>query len=168
MLLRDWKDINRVRAGRAQRTPATPSTPSQTQAPTYPGSQGEIDQMNIDMGRLALTGQEPPLPPKTPDYGYGRVPPTQSPPKDMRPDLRMQTQLPQSPGPYTPGTPSQAARPLPGGRPGYSGEPVQPGRATPTGYEPDGYYQVRFLPKTRALACADCVSFLSDLRRSHQ
>ena len=142
MLLRDWKDINKARAGRAQRPSATPSTPSQTQqAPQYSGLQPELDHVSADMGRLALTGQEPPVPPKTPDYGYGRpLPPTQSPPKDTRADLRLQAQMQQAPGSFPPGTPPQGMRPLPGGRPSYPGESMQ-GRATPTGYEQDGYYQ---------------------------
>lgn len=138
MLLRDWKDINRARAGRAQRPSTTPSTPSQMQAPAYPGPPSDMEQVNTGMGRIALTGQEPPLPPKTPEYGYGRQATPQSPAKDMRGDPRMQV-----PGSYPPGTPPQAARPLPGSRPTYPGEPVQPpaqpGRATPTQNE---YYQV--------------------------
>lgn len=145
ILLRDWKDINKARTGRAQR-PAAPSTPSQTQVSPYPGAPNEMDHVGADMGRLALTGGEPPLPPKTSDYGYGRqVAPPQSPPKDMRADMRLQAQMQQQAGPYPPGTPPSAMRPLPPSRPTYPGEPMQPpahaGRAS-TGYEQDGYYQV--------------------------
>lgn len=93
-----------------------------------------MDQLAGDIGRLQLTGQEPPPPPKTPDYGY-RQSPT---------DSRMQ----QAASPYPPGTPQSATRPLPsgpGGRPAFPTEPVQsPVGRTPGPYEQDPYtYQVR-------------------------
>lgn len=148
MLLRDWKDINRARADRAHRPPTAPSTPSQPPMAQYPGRQPDMDHVAADVGRLQLTGQEPPLPPKTPEYGYARpLPPTQSPPRDPRAEMRMQAQLQQQAGQYPPATPPQGMRPLPSSRPTYPGEPMQPpmhqGRATPGGYDQDGYYQVR-------------------------
>ena len=111
----------------------------------YPGRQPDMDHVTADVGRIQLTGQEPPLPPKTPDYGYNRpLPPTQSPPRDPRAEMRMQQQMQQQ-GQYPPGTPPQGMRPPPSSRPTYPGEPMQPpmqqGRMS-GGYEQDGYYQV--------------------------
>ncbi|KAJ3558906.1 hypothetical protein NM688_g658 [Phlebia brevispora] len=124
ILLRDWKDINKARTGRAQRTQA-PSTPSQTQTQAqYPGAPGDMEHYH----------QRPP------DYSYGRQAAPQSPPKDMRADMRLQQQLQQA------GTPPSAVRPLPGARTSYPGEPMQSpaqGRATPTGYDQEAFFQGR-------------------------
>lgn len=153
MLLRDWKDINRARGGRvAQQRQHTQSHPSPSQAYLPPMHDAPMDHLGGDMGRLKLTGAEPPVPPKTPDFNYGR-PSQPGPQKDMRPsDHAMSPSMQQTASPYPPGTPTSAARPLPSGpagRPAFPSEPIQQpmhqGRATP-GYEQQDPYaqQVRF------------------------
>lgn len=147
ILLRDWKDINRVRGGRMQQ-----QKQSTLQQSPYPGTpvmhDQPMDQISGDMDRMQL-GNEPPPPPKTPDY-YRQSP--QIPTKDLRQDPRMAPPMqPQSP--YPPGTPTSGQRPLPpsgpAGRPAFPTEPMQPpmqGRAPPSAYEQDPYaYQVRSL-----------------------
>lgn len=136
ILLRDWKNINREK-GRLQQQQQQRTTSQNYHAPSqYMGSptaaEPPMDHLAGDMGRLQLMGQEPPPPPKTPDYGY-RQPPT---------DPRM---MQQAPSPYPPGTPQSASRPLPsgpGGRPAFPTEPVQPpmhGGRAPGPYDQDPY-----------------------------
>lgn len=137
ILLRDWKDINRTRGGRLQQQQQRTTSQSYPASAQYPGSPGSgespIDQLAGDVGRLQLTGQEPPPPSKTPDYGY----------RQSSIDPRMQ----QAASPYPPGTPQSASRPLPsgpGGRPAFPTEPVQPpvGRASgPYDQDPYAYQQ---------------------------
>ncbi len=145
ILLRDWKDINKARTGRVQRPGPTQTPSAQSQISQYPGGPTDMDQMMNDMDRMKLTGNEPPPPPKPTDYGYGRQYQQTSPQDGRPPDHRMAAQMQQAPSPYPPGTPTSAPRPLPGGRPAFPIEPVQPmaqpGRAVPP-YEQDGYYQV--------------------------
>ncbi|THH31172.1 hypothetical protein EUX98_g3004 [Antrodiella citrinella] len=143
-LLRDWRDINKARGGR----PPAPTRTSQPQQYQYPGTpQLEASQLSPEMGRLKLTGVEPPPPPKTPDYQYGRP---QQPPQP-RPDPRL-TQSMQQPLPPTPGatySPSSRPQPLPGGPGGKPPFPIEPISQTPPlrppaqAYEapPDAYYQ---------------------------
>jgi hypothetical protein len=146
-LLRDWKDINKARSGRAvpqQRQQSSMYSPPQA----YPAMQEHPVDLSSDMGRMRLSGGEPPLPTKVVDHGYGRTP--QSPPKDARPDM-LPPHMQQAPVPYPPGSPGSTNRPLPGGPAGRSPfptEPVQPlgppGRTSSTGYDqPDPFaYQV--------------------------
>lgn len=147
MLLRDWKDINRARGGRvATQRQHTHSYSSPSQSYPSPMQESQMDHLGGDMGRLKLTGAEPPVPPKTPEFNYAR-PAQQSPQKDMRPtDHVMPSQMQQSASSYPPGTPASAPRPLPSGpagRPAFPSEPIQPaahqGRATPTYEQQDPY-----------------------------
>ncbi|KAH9942916.1 hypothetical protein B0H21DRAFT_749515 [Amylocystis lapponica] len=134
-LLRDWRDINKARGGKTstQSRQFQHSQPSsRTTLPPPPESQMEY--VAGDMERLKVT--EPAVPPKTPDYAYGRLQP-QSPSADA---------FPPQPGPG--GYPS---RPVAGGRtPPFTSEspqaPSLPGR--PDGFETqDGYgYQVPIPP----------------------
>ena len=138
ILLRDWKNINQTRNNRLQQQQRTASqsysAPSQYQG-TPTSNESPVDHLSGDIGRLQLTGQEPPPPPKTPDYGY----------RQQSTDPRMQ----QGASPYPPGTPQSASRPLPsgpGGRPAFPTEPVQSphGGRAPGPYDQDPYaYQVR-------------------------
>ncbi|KAI0075072.1 protein kinase C [Panus rudis PR-1116 ss-1] len=123
-LLRDWRDINRARGGRQASMPARThhySAPSQAQ---YPG--GQADQLSSGMDRLRVTASEqPPPPPKTPDYQYGRPQPAQP--------------QPPPPGAYPP---QMGQRPPPGGRQPFPSEPVQPR----PGYEGQEAYQQSLPP----------------------
>ncbi|KAH8104491.1 hypothetical protein BXZ70DRAFT_1047582 [Cristinia sonorae] len=148
-LLRDWRDINRARSGRPTAPVRGPQPPQHHQ---YPGTPQQTEaQLSPEMGRLRLTS-EPPLPPKTPEYQYGRP---QQPPMQQRPDPRL-VQAMQQPLPPTPGgsySPSTRTQPLagPSGKPPFPTEPIQqplPPRNAAPPYEatppPDAYgYQQR-------------------------
>ncbi|THG97780.1 hypothetical protein EW026_g4282 [Hermanssonia centrifuga] len=164
ILLRDWKDINKARTGRVQRPGPTQTPSAQSQISQYPGGPTDMDQMMNDMDRMKLTGNEPPPPPKPTDYGYGRQYQQTSPQDGRPPDHRMAAQMQQAPSPYPPGTPTSAPRPLPGGRPAFPIEPVQPmaqpGRAVPP-YEQDGYYQSPVAPQKQYSASTSPVAQLT-------
>ncbi|KAI0689703.1 protein kinase C [Cytidiella melzeri] len=148
-LLRDWKDINKARIGRVPQQRQQSTSMYGSPAQQYSGSpsmqEPPID-VSPDMGRLRLSGAEPPVPAKTLDYGYGRPSP-QSPPKDTRPQDVLPPHMQQVPGPYPPGSPGSTPRPLtggPAGRPPFPSEPVHPhgppGRVTAGSFEQQDSY----------------------------
>jgi len=140
-LLRNWRDINKLRGDKVAKPPRQYAEPSHTTSPSLDASMGAMKIIGLDSG---LPSMDP----------FGR-PSSVPPPSERYQDPRQyqQQQLPPQPQAPPYGSQQPLNRPPPGARvpipPGYPQEPVQP-RVSGTydvsspavgdgGYTPGGY-----------------------------